>query len=44
MKHPGSYLFSSSSPVVRPIPLLSGVRLRMSVVVASRRCERLTQE
>ena len=27
MKHPGSYLFSSSSPVVRYISLLSGVRL-----------------
>ena len=30
--------------IVRLIPSLSGVRLRMSVVVASRRCERLTQE
>jgi hypothetical protein len=29
--------------VVRPIPLRSGVRLQLSVVVASRRCERLTQ-
>lgn len=33
----------AGSPVVRLIPLLSSVRLRLSVVVAGRRCERLTQ-
>ena len=27
--------------IVRPIPLLPGVRLRLSVVVAGHRCERL---
>ncbi|MDO8871495.1 MAG: hypothetical protein Q7V05_02030, partial [Methanoregula sp.] len=32
--------YFTGPPVVRPIPLLSGVRLRMSVVAAGRRCER----
>ncbi len=35
---------NSQNPLVRRVNALFRVRLRMSVVVASRRCERLTQE
>jgi hypothetical protein len=37
------YFPLSNCPVVCPIPLLSGVRLQLSVVAADRRCVRLMQ-